>query len=161
MIERRVVRTLNVRSVARVTFAMSVSVWGIAFVGLIALYLVGLVSGGLGGVEGFIASLGFTDFRLTILPFLGVFILVAGIASAVTAVTAGVLAQLYNMLVPVVGGVVVEVEERVPVRRQPAPPPAPAPPEPPMPPPEPPPPAQPPSTEPWPAPTPWPPAPGE
>jgi hypothetical protein len=103
---------LNIRSVACVTFGLSLCVWGIAFVGLIALYLLGLVSGGLGGVEGFIASLGFTGFRLSILPFLGVFLVAAGIVSAAAAIAAGVLAHLYNAAYPLVGGVELVTEER-------------------------------------------------
>jgi hypothetical protein len=110
--ERRVVRAVNVPTVVRVAFALTLCVWGIAFVGLVALYILGLVSGGLGGVEGFIASLGFTDFRLSILPFLAVFILAAVVASAVVAVAAGVLCFLYNALFPLVGGVELALEER-------------------------------------------------
>lgn len=75
MSERRIVTSIDVRSVFRVTFALSLAVWGIIFVGVVALYLLGLVSGGLGGIEGFIASLGFTGFRLSILPFLAALIL--------------------------------------------------------------------------------------
>ena len=121
MTERRVVRSVDIGSVVRVAFGLSASAWGIAFVGLIALYILGLVSGGLGGVEGFIASLGFTGFRLSILPFLGVFILAAGIASALFAVVAGVLAYLYNALYPIVGGITFTADEsaerRAPVVR--------------------------------------------
>jgi hypothetical protein len=125
--ERRVVRRIVVRTVSRVAFAASLCVWGIAFVGLVALYVLGLVSGGLGGVEGFIASLGFTGFRLSILPFLGVFIVVAVLASATAAVLAALLAHLYNSLYPLVGGVEFAMDEARPstVRRvQPPPPPS-------------------------------------
>lgn len=118
MSERRVVRSLDIGSVVRVAFGLSLSVWGIAFVGLIALYILGLVSGGLGGVEGFIASLGFTGFRLSILPFLGVFIVAAAIGSALVAVVAGVLAYLYNALYPLVGGITFTADEQV-ERREP------------------------------------------
>lgn len=135
MTERRVVRSVNIPSVVRVAFALSACVWGIAFVGLIALYVLGLVSGGLGGVEGFIASLGFTGFRLSIFPFLGVFIVAAAIASALFAVVAGVLAYLYNALYPLVGGITFTAEERIvrrpvvrPVPPQVSSPPPPAPP---------------------------------
>jgi hypothetical protein len=118
--ERRVVRTVDVRSAARVAFGISLSIWGIAFVGLVSLYILGLVSGGLGGVEGFIASLGFTGFRLSILPFLAIFIVGAVVASAVVGVAAGVLAHLYNSLYPLIGGVEIVVEERTePVRPAP------------------------------------------
>lgn len=112
MTELRVVRAVNVRTLVRVAFGISLSVWGIVFVGVVALYVLGLVSGGLGGIEGFIASLGFTGFRLAILPFLGVLILAAAVASAVAAVTAGVLGHLYNTLFPLIGGVEVALEER-------------------------------------------------
>lgn len=125
MSERRVVRSLNVRSVVRVAFVLSVCVWGIAFVGLVALYLLGLVSGGLGGVEGFIASLGFTDFRLSMITFLAVFVVAAAVASAVFAVLSGVLAHLYNAVFPLVGGVEVTIDDRAarpePVRVEPSP----------------------------------------
>ena len=60
----------------RVTFVVTLWIFAIVLVGMVALYLLGLVSGGLGGVEGFIASLGFTGFRFTILPFLLVFVVV-------------------------------------------------------------------------------------
>jgi hypothetical protein len=109
---RRVVRTVDVGSVVRVAFALTLSLWGVAFVGLIALYLLGLVSGGLGGVEGFIASLGFTGFRLSIVPFLGAFVLVSVFASAVVAALAALLAVLYNAVTPIVGGVAVDETER-------------------------------------------------
>ncbi len=111
MTERRVVRAVNVQTGVRMAFAITLSVWAIGFVLLIALYILGLVSGGLGGVEGFIASLGFTGFRLAILPFLGAYILVAGIASAVVAVVAGILCILYNSLHPIIGGVELALEE--------------------------------------------------
>ncbi len=137
MTEHRVVRSVDVRSVVRVAFGLSLSVWGIAFVGLIALYVLGLVSGGLGGVEGFIASLGFTGFRLSILPFLGVFIVAAAVASALLAVVAGVLAYLYNALYPLLGGITYTTEDRsvprAPAVRTPQPQvPAPPPPGPPL-----------------------------
>jgi hypothetical protein len=110
--DRRVVRSVNVRSVVRVGFALSLSVWAVVLVGLVALYLLGLVSGGLGGVEGFVASLGLTGFRFNVLPFIAVFVVVAGVASAVTAVIAGLVALLYNALGPIVGGVEVTTKDR-------------------------------------------------
>lgn len=126
MSQRRVVRSIGVRSVARVVFGISLSVWGIALVGLVALYILGLVSGGLGGVEGFIASLGFTDFRLSILPFIGAFVVVGVIASALAAIVAGLLAHLYNVLHPITGGVDFRTEEsRRPLVRPSSSPPAP------------------------------------
>ena len=127
MSERRVVRRIVIGTVARAVFAISLCVWGIAFVGVVALYILGLVSGGLGGVEGFVASLGFTGFRLSILPFLGVFIVVAVLASATAAVLAALLAHLYNSLYPLVGGVELSMEEPRPnavprVQHPPSPP---------------------------------------
>jgi hypothetical protein len=136
--ERRVVTSIDVGSVFRVTFALALAVWGIVFVGVVALYLLGLVSGGLGGIEGFIASLGFTGFRLSILPFLAALILVALLGSGIVAVIASVITYLYNAVYPIVGGVeVVERERRA--RSAPAPePPPPSPPRPVAPPPAPP-----------------------
>ena len=96
----------------RVTLVLSLSIWGIVLVGMVALYLLGLVSGGLGGVEGFIASLGFTGFRFTIVPFIAAFVMVAILASAVLALFAGVVALLYNHVTPLVGGVAVHSRER-------------------------------------------------
>lgn len=121
MTKRVVVRSVAVRSAFRVGVALSLAVWAIGFVGFVALYLLGLVSGGLGGVEGFIASLGFTGFRLSILPFLVVFVVVAGLASAVTGIVAGILAHLFNAVVPIVGGVDVVVDERLTATREQAP----------------------------------------
>lgn len=121
MTERRVVRAVNVQTGVRMAFAITLSVWAIGFVLLIALYILGLVSGGLGGVEGFIASLGFTGFRLAILPFLGAYILVAGIASAVVAVVAGILCILYNSLYPIIGGVELVLDEPSAPQPRPAP----------------------------------------
>lgn len=112
MPERRVVRSIDIGSAVRMAFGLSASFWAIIFVGLIALYLLGLVSGGLGGVEGLIASIGFTGFRFTILPFILVFIVLAGLASAVVGFLAGIAALLYNHLEPIVGGLVVHTRDR-------------------------------------------------
>lgn len=128
---RREVVFVDVRSVARVGFAVSLALWGIVLVGVVALYLLGLVSGGLGGVEGFIASLGFTGFRFSILPFLLAFVVVGALASAAAAVGAGLVAHLYNAVRPLVGGVElvgpsrVAVPEPSPPRAVPEPSPAP------------------------------------
>lgn len=121
MSERRVVHSVNVQTGVRMAFAVSLSLWAIGFVLLIALYVLGLVSGGLGGVEGFIASLGFTGFRLAILPFLGAYILVAGLGSAVVGVVAGILCILYNSLVPIIGGVEVTLDGQVVPQPRPSP----------------------------------------
>jgi hypothetical protein len=110
--QRRVVRSIDVGSVVRVAFAISASIFAMVLVGTIALYLLGLVSGGLGGVEGFIASLGFTGFRFTILPFVVAFIVLSALVSAVLALIAGVVALLYNHVQPIVGGIEVHSRDR-------------------------------------------------
>lgn len=112
MSQRRVVRSIDVGSVVRVAFAISASIFAMVLVGTIALYLLGLVSGGLGGVEGFIASLGFTGFRFTILPFVVAFIVLSALVSAVLALIAGVVALLYNHVQPIVGGIEVHSRDR-------------------------------------------------
>ena len=111
-VQRRVIRSVDVGSAVRMAFALSVCFWAIVLVGLVALFLLGLVSGGLGGVEGFIASLGFTGFRFSILPFALVFIVLAVLASALVGLMAGVAALLYNHLHPIVGGLEVHTRER-------------------------------------------------
>jgi hypothetical protein len=63
-------------------------------------------------VEGFIASLGFTGFRFSIVPFALVFIVLALLASALVGLLAGVVALLYNHLHPIVGGLEVDIRER-------------------------------------------------
>jgi hypothetical protein len=100
-----VVRSVDVVSVIRLTFSLGLVVWAVVLVGLVALYFVGLVSGGLGGVEGFIASLGFTGFRVAIVPFLLLAAVAGVLTSAVMAGLAAVLTLLYNALTPIVGGV--------------------------------------------------------
>ncbi len=112
MSEHRVIRSIDVRSTFRVVVALSLCFWAILLVGLIALYLLGLVSGGLGGVEGFIASLGFTGFQFTILPFIVALIAVALLASVLLGIVAGVVVLLYNALQPLVGGVETRSERR-------------------------------------------------
>jgi len=110
--ERREVKTIDLRSTVRVVFAVSLCFWAILLVGLVALYLLGLVSGGLGGVEGFIASLGFTGFRFTILPFIVALMAVALLASVLLAIIGGVAVLLYNALQPLIGGVEVHSTDR-------------------------------------------------
>jgi hypothetical protein len=107
-----VIRSIEPLSAARVVLVLSLSIWAIVLVGLIALYLLGLVSGGLGGVEGLIASLGFTGFRFTILPFIAAFVMVAILASLVCALLGGIVALLYNHITPLVGGLSVQTRER-------------------------------------------------
>jgi hypothetical protein len=109
---RREIRSIDIASAARIGLVLSLSIWGIVLVGLVALYVLGLVSGGLGGVEGLIASLGFTGFRFTILPFIAAFVMVAILASAVTALLAAIVALLYNHVTPLTGGLSVRTRER-------------------------------------------------
>jgi hypothetical protein len=106
------VRGITVRSAVRVAFGLSICFWLIVLVGLVALYILGLVSGGLGGVEGFIASLGFAGFRFAIIPFVLVFLVVSILVSAVMGLLAGVSALLYNHLHPIIGGLEVHVRDR-------------------------------------------------
>ncbi len=110
--ERRVIRSIDVGSSVRVAFTIALSIFAIVLVGTVALYLLGLVSGGLGGVEGFIASLGFTGFRFTILPFVLAFVVLSALVSAVFALLAGVIALLYNHVSALVGGVVITTRDR-------------------------------------------------
>lgn len=112
MSTKREIRSFDVGSVFKVTFVVTLCVCAIVLVGLVALYLLGLVSGGLGGVEGFIASLGFTGFRFTILPFVLAFIVVGALAAAVVALLAAVFALLYNHVQPLVGGIVTQTRDR-------------------------------------------------
>jgi hypothetical protein len=109
---RKTVEVLDLRSVVRMTMALSLCVWAIVLVGLVALYLLGAVSGGLGGVEGLIASFGFSGFRLTILPFLVAFLAIGLLASIVVGLLAAIVVLLYNALVPILGGVEFRARER-------------------------------------------------
>jgi len=110
--ERRVVETLDLRSVVRIAVAISLALWAIAVVAIVALYILGLVSGGLGGVEGLIASFGFTGFRFTILPFLVAIVAVALLFSILIGGVAAIVVLLYNALVPILGGVEVRSKPR-------------------------------------------------
>jgi hypothetical protein len=110
--EHRVVETLDLRSVVRIVIAVSLSLWAIALVTIVALYILGLVSGGLGGVEGLIASFGFTGFRLSILPFLVAFIAIALLFSILVGAIAAIVVLLYNALTPVFGGVELRSRDR-------------------------------------------------
>ena len=113
MSDRRIIRSVDIGSVVRVVLVVSLSIWAIVLVGLVALYLIGLVSGGLGGAEGLIASLGFTGFRFAILPFVAAFVMVAILLSLVAALLAGIVALLYNHVAPLVGGVTVRTRDRL------------------------------------------------
>src|SRR4051812_27665768 len=110
--ERRTIETLDVRSAVRMTVALSLSLWAIVIVGLVALYILGAVSGGVGGAEGLIASLGFTGFRFAILPFLVAFAAIALLFSIVIGLIAAIVVLLYNALVPIFGGIEVRSRER-------------------------------------------------
>jgi hypothetical protein len=109
-VERRVVREVRVRSVFRVAFWLSLSLWGIAGVGLVALYIVGAAAGGLGGFRGLMASLGLTGIWVNPLAFLPVFAVISVAFSVAGAASTAVVAMLYNALTPLVGGV--EIVER-------------------------------------------------
>ena len=108
--ERRRVVAVNVRSAARMGFALSLCLWAVAGVGLLALYGVGAVGGGVGGFRGFLASLGLTGIWSNPVTFVPVFAVVSVAASVVAGVLTLVVAMLYNALVPIVGGV--EIVER-------------------------------------------------
>lgn len=102
---RRVVWEVGVGSVVRVAFWLSLSLWAVVGVGLVALYVVGAVAGGLGGFRGFMASLGLTGVWVSPIMFVPVFSAAALLGSAAAAGVAAVVALLYNALTPLVGGV--------------------------------------------------------
>src|SRR5687768_10323602 len=114
-IERRVVRQVNIVSVARIAFALSVTMLAVIGVGLFALYSMAKVSGALESVEGFLASFGLSDssgYELSFLKFLPGFVLVALVLSVVATAIATAAAALYNAVADVVGGVEVVSRER-------------------------------------------------
>lgn len=102
---RRIVLEVGVASVVRVAFWLSLCLWAVVGVGLLALYGVGAVAGGLGGFRGFMASLGFTGVWVSPIAFVPVFSAFAFLGSALTAAVAGVGALLFNALTPLVGGI--------------------------------------------------------
>jgi hypothetical protein len=108
----RVVETLDLRSVVRAVVAIMLALWGVALVAIVALYILGLVSGGLGGVEGLVASFGFTGFRFAIVPFLLGFIGVAVVTSTVLGAAAAIVVLLFNALTPIIGGVRLSSRDR-------------------------------------------------
>jgi hypothetical protein len=112
IVERRVVRQIDVASAARLAFALSVTLAAILLVGLTALYLLGLASGAVGSVESFVASLGWDDFRLRFFALMPLFMLLAAMAGGFCAVMAAVLAILYNTLSDIIGGVEITTRER-------------------------------------------------
>lgn len=96
---------VNVRSATRMSFALSLCLWAVVGVGLVALYVVGAVGGGVGGFRGFLASLGLTGAWSNPVTFIPVFAVVAVVGSMVAAGAGALVAVLYNALVPLVGGV--------------------------------------------------------
>ena len=110
--ERRVVREVQVRSVVRIVFWLSLCVWAVVGVGLVALYLVGAAAGGLGGFRGLMASLGLTGVWVNPITFIPVFGAAAALASGVAAASSAVVGLLYNALAPLVGGVEVVSRDR-------------------------------------------------
>ena len=109
---KRVVREVNVWSVIRVVFWMSLCVWAVGGVGLIALYLVGAVAGGLGGFRGFMASLGLTGAWVNPLTFVPIFSIAAGAGSVAAAASGALVGLLYNALAPLVGGLEITSRDR-------------------------------------------------
>jgi hypothetical protein len=111
-VEHRVVREVHVGSLARIVFWISLSLWAVAGVGLIALYLVGAAAGGLGGFRGFMASLGLTGAWVNPLTFIPIFSITAGIGSVVAALAGALVGLLYNALSPLVGGLEITSRDR-------------------------------------------------
>ncbi|HVL80926.1 MAG TPA: DUF3566 domain-containing protein [Actinomycetota bacterium] len=113
--DRRVVRHVDPRSAARVAFAISLTLAAVVLVGLFALYLLGLASGALRSVEGFIVSFGIVQddqYRLSFLRFLPGFLIVSGLWAGLMAGLAAISAVLYNLLSEVVGGVEIVTREQ-------------------------------------------------
>ena len=111
-IEQRVVREVDVASVMRIVFWLSLCLWAVLGVGLIALYLVGAAAGGLGGFRGFMASLGLTGAWVNPITFVPIFAIAAGIGSVAVAMFGGLVGLLYNALAPLVGGVQITARDR-------------------------------------------------
>lgn len=111
-VEHRTVRHLRPRSVAKVAFALSLTVSAIVLVGLVALYLLGSASGALDSVEGFFESLGWADFQIRFFALVPLFVILAAFGSALVAAFATAGAVLYNLLAEVVGGVEVTTRDR-------------------------------------------------
>jgi hypothetical protein len=110
--ERRIVREVRVSSVVRIVFWLSLSLWAVAGVGLIALYIVGAAAGGLGGFRGFMGSLGLTGLWVSPVTFVPLFGVTGAAASAAAAACSAVVALLYNALSPLVGGVEIVPRDR-------------------------------------------------
>jgi hypothetical protein len=111
-VEHRVVRQVDVASIVRIVFWIALSLWGVAGVGLVALYLVGAAAGGLGGFRGFMASLGLTGAWVNPLAFVPFFSIAAGVGSILAALAGALVGLLYNALAPLVGGVEITSRDR-------------------------------------------------
>jgi hypothetical protein len=111
-VERRTVREVDVSSVMRIVFWLTLCLWAVLGVGLVALYLVGAAAGGLGGFRGFMASLGLTGAWVSPITFVPIFSIAAGIGSVVVAMSGGLVGLLYNALAPLVGGVEITSRDR-------------------------------------------------
>ena len=105
-------REIRIRSIVRLVFWLTLSLWAVAGIGLTALYVVGAVAGGLGGFRGFMASLGLTGLWVNPLMFVPVFGVMAAGASVVAAACGALVGLLYNALSPLVGGVEIVSRER-------------------------------------------------
>jgi hypothetical protein len=112
VVEQRVVREVRIRSVVRMVFWLSICLWAVGGVGLVALYIVGAAAGGLGGFRGLMASLGLTGVWVNPLTFIPVFSTAAAVASAVAAAAGALVAVLYNALSPLVGGLEIVARDR-------------------------------------------------
>jgi hypothetical protein len=107
-----VVREVRIVSIVRIVFWLSLALWAVLGVGLLALYIVGAAAGGLGGFRGFMTSLGLSGLWLNPLTFVPIFSIFAGIGSVVAAAAGALVGLLYNALSPLVGGVEIVSRER-------------------------------------------------
>jgi hypothetical protein len=106
------VREVRIRSIVRIVFWLTLCLWAVGGVGLVALYIVGAAAGGLGGFRGFMASLGLTGLWVNPLTFVPIFSVIAAMASVVSAACGALVGLLYNALSPLVGGVEIVSRER-------------------------------------------------
>jgi hypothetical protein len=105
-------REVRIGSIVRIVFWLTLSLWAVAGVGLLALYIVGAAAGGLGGFRGFMASLGLTGLWVNPVTFIPIFSVAAAVGSVVAAACAALVGLLYNVLSPLVGGVEIVSRER-------------------------------------------------
>ena len=113
--ERRTVRHVMPVSAAKIAFALALTMATVGLVGLFALYLLGMASGALRSLEGFIVSFGISEaeeFRLSFLKFLPGYVVISLLLCGITAGLAALWAVLYNLLSEIVGGVEVVTRER-------------------------------------------------